>query len=215
MTEPKDDVDDFPEQYSDATRVALSSAVDALIEGLRRHASYVSGLRGGTSEMRGLFNAHAEVERLLDAWNERVFDHTGTFPVSLLGREDDDELESEVDGGEDQLNNGAPVSVVSRWDLSIVDAKALLAAGRQAHKRLQPHENDEDAAAAVPDVGQALYALMHEAGEPWFQLPGVAVVRGARAYIQPDELAMTPEDDDFDAPIVEPTGRRLYGESWA
>lgn len=163
--------------------------------------------------MQALFAAHAEVERLLNAWNERVLDHTGIFPVSLLGPDDqdaDDERDEE-EGPQD----GSPLSVISRWDLRLVDAQALLTEGRQSHQRLNPDEIDEDAEAAVPDPGQALYALLHEAGEPWFDLPGVEVVYGARVFIEPDDPVTAPADDDFDAPIVQPPGRRLYGESWA
>jgi hypothetical protein len=204
------DDEHFPEQYSDATREAMIAAVEALVEGLRAHASFLGGLGGGSSEAKALFDAHENVERLLVTWNERVFDHTGTFPVSLFRPDNED-----VTLDEETAHDGAPLSVISRWDLSLVDAQALLRAGRQAHQRLNPHENDEDAEAAVPDPAQALYALLHEAGEPWFDLPGVEVVSGARVFIEPDDPVAPPAEDDFDAPIVQPPGRRLYGDSWA
>ncbi len=213
MIEQQDDAEDFPEQYSESTREAMKAAVEALIEGLRAHASFVARLRGGSSELQGLFVANDEVERLLDRWNEAVFDHTGTFAVSLALPEEQ-EVDDELDEEEDP-QDGSPLSVISRWDLTLIDAQALLRAGRQAHQRLNPDENDEDAEVAVPDPAQALYALLHEAGEPWFDLPGVDVAYGARVFIEPDDPVPTPADDDFDAPIVQPPGRRLYGESWA
>lgn len=212
----EDERDDDPKQFGEQTRTALRAAVEDLVEALRRHADHVGGLRGGSSEMAGLFAANAEVERLIDAWNERVADHTGTFPVSLLGRDDvEGDDDSEDEGDSIRVRDGEPISVVSRWDLRVVDATALVQAGRQAHKRLQPDENDEDAAVAVPDAGQALYALMHEAGEPWYDMPGVEVVRGTRAYVRPDEpAARLGDEDDVEEPIVEPAGERIFGETW-
>ncbi len=175
------------------------------------------GLRGGSSEMLGLFDANADIERLIHEWNERVGDHTGTWPVLLERRGDElEDIDSDDDDDVLRLSDGEPISVVSRWDLQVVDAVALIEAGREAHKRLQPRENDEDAAFAVPDAGRALYALLHEAGEPWHDMPGVEVVRGVRAYVRRHVPAgpLSPEDVG-DETIVEPAGDRLYGESWA
>lgn len=214
----EDVLDDYPEQFSERTRTALNAAVEELVVALRRHAGRVGSLRGGSSEIAGLFEANAEVERLIDAWNERVAEHTGTLPVSLLGRDDEDENEEDLDAEDDFIGvgDGEPISVVSRWDLQILEAAALVQAGRAAHQRLRPQENDDDAAVAVPDAVQALYALLHEAGEPWYDMPGVEVVRGERAWFRPDEPATTPlRDDDDEAPITEPAGERLFGETWA
>lgn len=216
MDAVEEELSDYPEQFSERTRTALDAAVEGLVEALRRHAHYVGGLRGGSSELAGLFEANAEVESLIDAWNERVGDHTGTFPVSLIRPEEDLDDDLEDDSELRAVSDASPISVVSRWDLLVVDVAALVRAGREAHKRVYPGENDEDAAAAVPDAGQALYALCHDAGEPWYDIPGIEVVRGVRAYVRPDEPA-TPlsAEDDIEATIVEPAGERIFGESWA
>jgi hypothetical protein len=211
----EDEIDDYPEQFSQQTREALGLSVDALVDALQRHAKLLSGMRGGSSEMPAVHDANAEVERLIAAWNERVVDHTGTFPVSLqgFGDEDDEEILEAEEAAE--LVDGEPLTVVSRWDLHVVDTDELMQAGREAHMRLWPDENDEDAAVAVPNVGQAVYALLHEHGEPWYDLPGIEVVRGVRAYVRPiDPPTPLSDEDDYDEAIAQPPGERLFGESW-
>jgi hypothetical protein len=137
-----DEIDDYPEQFSQQTREALDLSVDALIEGLQRHAKLLSGMRGGSSEMPAVHETNAEVERLIAAWNERVSDHTGTLPVSLQGFDDEDDEEL-LEGEEAaELVDGEPLTVVSRWDLQVVDTDELMQAGREAHKRVWPDEND-------------------------------------------------------------------------
>ena len=203
----------FPDQFSAQSHEALLRSVDALTAALRAHADQLGAMRGGSSDVPAVFEANAAVADLVDAWSERVFDHTGTFPVVLAGRDDDtDELDDDVP----QPADGDPVTVTSRWDLQVVDVAELLQAGRDAHRRLRPAEDAEDAAVAVPHPGLALYALLHERGEPWYDLPGVAVVRGERSYVRPDEPPTPLSDDtDDDGPVTEPAGVRLFGESWA
>jgi hypothetical protein len=211
-----DEIDDYPEQFSQQTREALDLSVDALIEGLQRHAKLLSGMRGGSSEMPAVHETNAEVERLIAAWNERVSDHTGTLPVSLQGFDDEDDEEL-LEGEEAaELVDGEPLTVVSRWDLQVVDTDELMQAGREAHKRVWPDENDEDAAVAVPNVGQAVYALLHERREPWYDLPGIEVIGGARVFVRPiDPPTPLSSEDDLDEAIAEPPGERLFQEGWA
>lgn len=216
MEDTEDDLDLGPEQFSEQSRTALTTAVEDLVEALRRHAEHVGGLRGGSSEIAGIFEANAELETLIDAWNERVADHTGTFPVALLGRGGDEDEDGDDGGDFAEVVDGDPISVVSRWDLQIVEVAALVRAGREAHRRLRPDETEDDAAVAVPGPGPALYALLHEAGEPWYDLPGVEVIRGARAYVRPEEAVLPlADEEDVETMIVEPAGERLYGETWA
>jgi hypothetical protein len=212
----EDEIDDYPEQFSQQTREALGLSVDALVDGLQRHAKLLSGLRGGSSEMPAVDEANDQVERLIAAWNERVFDHTGTSPVPLqdFGDEDDEEILEGEEAAE--LVDGEPLTVVSRWDLQVVDTDELMQAGREAHKRLWPGENDEDAAVAVPNTSQAVYALLHEHGEPWYDLPGIEVVRGARAYVRPiDPPTPLSYEDDLGEAIAQPPGEQLFNEGWA
>lgn len=212
-TGPETEQDDYPEQFSQVTREALELSVAALCEALQRHARQVGGMRGGSSEFPALFEANQEVARLVDAWNERVSEHSGTLPVAQLDDDEDDDFE------EDDLaepTDGEVLSVVSRWDLRLADSGALLQAGRAAHQRLRPEENDEDAVIAVPDFGQAMYSILHEIGEPWYDLPGVEVISGIRVFLRPDETpAPLPDDDDeITEPIAQPAGEVLFAESW-
>jgi hypothetical protein len=214
-----DELSEFPEQWSDETRDALNASVEELIAALRAHAAHVAYLTGRSTEITSVFEVNGQVERAIDAWNQRAFDHTGTFPVSLNGLDEDgDQFDDEDDIDKpDELVTSPAVAVISRFDLVVTDTDELIAAGREAHKRNRPEEQDEDAVAAVPDVGQALYAVLHEQGEPWYRMPGVEVVRGVRAFVAPEEPAEPFSDEDADEvePIVEPAGERLYLESWA
>ena len=211
------DEDEFPEQFSQRTRETLTGAVEELVAVLRAHAEHVGGLRGGSSEMPGVHEANRQVEQAIATWNERAFDHTGTFPVSLAGLDDDfEDFDAEDDVDDDDLADGRPLAVVSRWDLVVTDTEALVAVGREAHLRNRPEEKEEDAAVAVCDAEQALYAVLHERGEPWYDLPGVEVVRGIRAYVQPEQPAepYTNDDAETEARVEEPPGERLYFETW-
>jgi hypothetical protein len=167
--------------------------------------------------MLALHDANAEIERLIGAWSSAVLDHTGTIPVVLGGFDDETEDEQDdehVDGDEDLT--GETLSVVSRWDLQVLDAAALLQAGRDAHRRNEPQETDGDAELAVPDVALALQSLLHERGEPWYDVPGVDVVAGLRVYVRRDEQPpVLLSDDEVDEEVRQPRGRVLFSESWA
>jgi hypothetical protein len=205
-----------PAQYSDASREALRRRAEALIEGLRGHTEALLALQGDPAELPGLFERHEQVETLLRGWHDAVLDHTGTIPLSLDepdGDEDDREIELE-----EALETDV-ISVVSRIDLALDDPEELLREGRAAYSRLWPDE--EDVAAAVPDAGQALYALAHEAGEPWLDLPGTGVTSAVRAYIVPEQPYQPPaEPEDENDPdalldlVAVPRGTLIFSESW-
>ncbi|MBI1378538.1 MAG: hypothetical protein GC157_13790 [Frankiales bacterium] len=205
---------DEPQQFSEQTSGAINAAVDALVDALRSHAAFVGALRGGSSEMPSLFAANEAVERLITEWSERVFDHTGTFPAVLVGDPDLDGSDDDEDGWE-ELTEGDPLTVVSRWDLALVDPGALLDAGRAAHRRNRDEETDEDAAMAIATPANALYAILHESGEPWYRIPGVEVIKGARLFIRPDEQPAPLSADDEGDDVGQPAGEVLFGESWA
>jgi len=205
-------LEDFPAQFSEQTRTALETSVAELVAALQRHAGLLLTLHGGSADSHKIFAANEDVARLMDAWNERVFDHTGTFPVSLAGLDDDDD---DVDDDVPEPADGEPLTIVERWDLELVDAAALVAAGREAHVRTWPDETDDDARVAVESAADALYALRHERGEPWYDVPGIQVIYGARAYLRPDERPEGPSDEeDLEAPIGIPAGELLFSESW-
>jgi hypothetical protein len=209
-----DDIEEI-DQFSDESRAVLRHSTDALIAGLRDHVATLLELRGGSSEQPRLFAANDTLEGLLRDWDDAVFDHTGTTALPL--DDDEDEDFADEDGADD-----VPVEVltlVSRVDLGVNEPGELLAAGRAAHRRLWPKETEADAAVAVEDVQQAVYALLHEAGEPWLDLPGTEFLAAARVYVAPEEYA-APEDEDgtpesFSRQVVVPDGTVLFSESWA
>jgi hypothetical protein len=200
----------FPEQFfSEETRLALAEASRQLTERLQAHTEALLAMTGGPGEQAALYEQNAVLEELVEGWNEAVFEHTGTAP--LLLEEDLDEDEEEEDEPEQVI------SVVSRFDLRVVDAEALLAAGRAAQER-HPVELDETGEReAVESAEQAIYEISRELGEAWFELPGVDLVAGARAYVVP-ESPFEPLEADADDVLTEigaPNGSVTHAETWA
>lgn len=206
--------------FSPASEARLRTATDALIAALRAYTETVSGLSGGSGDDRIVSDADDTVRRVALAWDDAAETHTGNFPL-LIEDFDDEDPDDEDDLGDADAELVHALSVVSRWDVQVTDAPALIEAGRQAHLRQWPGDTDADARAAIHDdsIGRAIYTLVHEHGEPWFKLPGVEVLGGHRAYIdaEDDQPMTTAEpDDDFPegAPTLVPDGEVVYSESW-
>lgn len=218
------------EQFSVQSAARLREVTEELVEVLRRYAEVTTAMHGGSAEVLARFAASDAVQAAAWAWNERAFDHTGSFILALaddqrLAEGEDFDDEDFQDEGEEREVVEA-LSVVSRWDLAVVDADALLAAGRAAHQRNRPEEDEQDAAAAVANPANALCALLHERGEPWYEVPGVQVGYGVRVYLQPDtdaslDAAADEIDDeevgDFNPvqAVLPPPGRVLFSEDYA
>ncbi len=197
-------------QYTAKSRRQLKAATEAFVELLQQYTTDALAMNGGSAEMPALFRRRDQLQRVVEAWNDRVFEHTGT--VGLFLDEDEDEGD---DDGDDPGPPAEQLSVVSRWDLDIVDAEALIEAGRAAHQRMQSAENAADDAVQVDGVCTAMYSIVHEAEEepPWFELPGVRVRGGARMYVQPDEPLELPDDDGPSLDVVRPPDGRIgFGE---
>jgi hypothetical protein len=201
------------EQYTDESRAALTTATEHLIEKLRAHTTYLLALRGGSSELLELFDHQEAIGDVVRTWNDAVWDHTGTLALSLSDSEDDPDDWDDADEDDADLD-AETVSVVSRFDLRIADADAVLAAGREAHRRLWPKENEEDAVAAVSRIADALYSINHEAGEPWFDIPGAQPVSGARVFIAVDPEYDPPDPGEMEDDVSAPLGAVVYTEGW-
>jgi PAS domain-containing protein len=204
------------EQYSDHSRDELRRATEQLVAGLQRYSEVLSGMHGGTAELAELLGQNSTIEGLVLAWNKAAFDHTGTTPVVL---DDADDIDFDEDEDEDQVAAGEVLSIVTRIDLTLDDPEALITAGRAAYRRLWPDETDEDVSVAVDDPAQALYAVTHEAGEAWLDVPGTGVVRAVRAYVVPDDSGDVTGDDPDDAELLQdlavPPGTIVYREYWS
>jgi hypothetical protein len=210
------EVDDqqFPAQgseqfFSDESRKALAEASRLLAERLQAHTEALLAMTG--DEEQAVLDEHnAQLEELVEGWNDAVFEHTGTTPLLL-----DDEI-AEVDDEEPEEQDHL-ISVVSRFDLKVVDLEALLDAGRAAQER-HPVELDESGDRDPVDTAeQAIYEISRETGEAWFELPGVDLVAGARAYVVP-EYPFEPLEADADDVITEisaPNGVVTHAETWA
>jgi hypothetical protein len=209
-----DDPFDGVEQFSEVSGQRLVEARDTVLHAIREYVDELLVMRGGTSELEELFERNNALAEVVDRFTDAVWTHTGTLPLVLNAFEDDEE------GDEDEpVEPGDQMSVVARWDLTVTDRDELLEEARAAHRRLHPQESDDDAAAAVHDTASALYALLHATGEPWFGIPGVVVVSGTRAFVEPtDTLEPPPEidepGDDLTAALRPPDGRIPFTERW-
>ena len=196
--------------FSEESRKALAEASRLLAERLRAHTEALLAMTGD-EEQAGLYEQNAALEELVEGWNDAVFEHTGTAPL-LLDDEIDDEEDEEEPEEQDQV-----ISVVSRFDLRVVDLEALLEAGRTAQER-HPAELDESGEREpVESAEQAIYEISREVGEAWFELPGIEMVAGARAYVVP-EHPFEPLDADAEDVVTEliaPNGVATHAETWA
>jgi hypothetical protein len=205
---------EFPEPFSAESARRLEDATARLVAVLQEYTAAVLEMRGGSGETPELLRRSEALSAVVVDWNERVGDHTGTWPLLLAGYDDpaleDVELPYEPAAIESQ------VSVVSRWDLDVVDAAAVIAAGRAAHLRSWPRDAGADAEVAVPGVPEALYAFLHERGEPLFDLPGVEP-GGARLFVVPDEPLepFTGQVEDLTGAVTPPPGTVVMSEVWS
>ena len=193
--------------FSAETRTALAEASRKLAERLQAHTDALLAMTGDEDHTT-LFEHNAALEGVVEDWNDAVFEHTGTTPLLLDDAVDDEDEEVE----QDQV-----ISVVSRFDLRVVDLDALLAAGRAAQER-HPAELDESGdREPVDSAEQAIYEISREVGEAWFELPGIEMVAGARAYVVP-EPPFEPLDADAEDVVTEliaPNGVATHAETWA
>lgn len=194
--------------FSAETRAALAEASQKLAERLQAHTEALLAMTGD-EEQSTLYEQNAALEELVEGWNDAVFEHTGTAPLLLddsADEEDDEEAE------EDHV-----ISVVSRFDLRVADLDALIEAGRAAQER-HPAELDEGGEREpVDSAEQAIYEISREVGEAWFELPGIEMVAGARAYVVP-EHPFEPLDADAEDVVTElgaPNGIATHAETWA
>jgi hypothetical protein len=194
--------------FSAETREALAEASRRLAERLQAHTEALLAMTGD-EEQAALYEQNAALEEIVEGWNDAVFEHTGTAPL-LLDDSADDEDDEEVD--QDHV-----ISVVSRFDLRVVDLDALIEAGRAAQER-HPAELDEGGEREpVDSAEQAIYEISREVGEAWFELPGIEMVAGARAYVVP-EHPFEPLDADAEDVVTEliaPNGVATHAETWA
>ncbi len=161
-----------------------------------------------------LAEASRKLAERLQAHTEALLAMTGEEEQSALYEQNAalEELVEDWNDAEDHV-----ISVVSRFDLRVVDLDALLEAGRAAQER-HPAELDESGEKEpVDSAEQAIYEISREVGEAWFELPGIEMVAGARAYVVP-EPPFEPLDADAEDVVTEliaPNGVATHAETWA
>jgi hypothetical protein len=208
VDEPQFSGDQF---FSEGSRKALAEASQLLAERLQAHTQALLAMSGGQDEQDALYEQNVALEELVEGWNDAVFEYTGTAPLLL------EEEAEEADEEEELPEQEHLISVVSRFDLRVVDLDALLDAGRAAQERHPVELDDSGEPDPVDTAEQAIYEISREVGEAWFELPGVDLVAGARAYVVP-EYPFEPLEADADDVVTEigaPNGIVTHAETWA
>ena len=208
VDEPQFSGDQF---FSEGSRKALAEASQLLAERLQAHTQALLAMTGGPDEQDALYEQNVALEELVEGWNDAVFEYTGTAPLLL------EEEAEEADEEEELPEQEHLISVVSRFDLRVVDLDALLDAGRAAQERHPVELDDSGEPDPVDTAEQAIYEISREVGEAWFELPGVDLVAGARAYVVP-EYPFEPLEADADDVVTEigaPNGIVTHAETWA
>ncbi|GAA1548654.1 hypothetical protein GCM10009804_01230 [Kribbella hippodromi] len=193
--------------FSSETREALAAASRKLAERLQAHTDALLAMTGAEDHAT-LFEHNAALEGVVEDWNDAVFEHTGTTPLLLDEPVEEDDEETEQDH---------VISVVSRFDLRVLDLDALLEAGRAAQER-HPAELDESGDRDPVDTAeQAIYEISREVGEAWFELPGTEMVAGARAYVVPEAPyePLDVEAEDVVTELIAPNGVATHAETWS
>ncbi len=216
--------DDGPSGWTDETARRLLEATSRLVGEVQDLAEAVVRMHGGSAEVPELLRRRAAVLAAAVAWDERVAARTG-YCVLPSERLDDDEpygaVEELVDPDEPpRLPAAAEVSVVSRYDLAVVDVPALLAEARREWRSVRPEEDERDAAYVVDDVPTAVDVLLGRAPEPYERfhvLPGVEVRAGMQVLVDPEGSLLQPHDGhpvhDLEHPeraVALPGGRVLH-----
>lgn len=197
--------DQQPGFFTEEGRKALAEASRQLAERLQAHTDALLAMTGA-EDQSALDEQNAALEEVVESWNDAVYEYTGSSPLLL----DEDVLEEEAEAEPDQV-----ISVISRFDLRVVDLDALLAAGRTAQER-QPDELDAERE-PVETAEHAITEISRELGETWFELPGVELVAGVRAYVQPEHPyePLDTEAPDVVTELAAPNGTITHAETWS
>lgn len=166
-----DDID-LASQWTDQARAVYQQRYEDAVAAMREHVEHTLSRQGRQTEMPQYFDSTERFHKALAQLDEAEFDWCGSFPLGLDSSRYDDDEDDEHDGEEDAdaAELDAPVlTVVGRWDYRLVDADALIAAGRDAYLRAWEEDTDEDAAYRVGDAGSAVYEIAHTEG--WASLP--------------------------------------------
>jgi len=203
------------DQFSSASAEALRDSAARLAEVLQRYAEATAPMAGRTNELEEIFDLNAKIAALAAELNDKAFDHTGTQPLPL-DLEDDEHDRIADDDEEVTVEAEGFLSSVSRWNLAVTDLDDLIAAGREAHRQATAGATAEDAALEITDAADAVHAILEARGEPWFDVPGIAVMHGLRLLIEPIDV---PEQFDGDpenatGAVLPPAGQLLITESW-
>ncbi|MCL8250639.1 hypothetical protein AERO_04520 [Aeromicrobium fastidiosum] len=205
-------MDDDTTTWTPEGAARLTTAAESLQDAIGEHAR-ASIAAAGDDE--AVFRASEELLAALVAYGTAQAEHTGYgFPLLVLEQfVDDDEDDDEDDDDDDEDEDEEPVAVVSvvqRHDYEVVDADAVMAAGRAAYLRVHPGDTDDEASADVSHLGRALYQLAHADG--WSSLAdadGIDPIGGIVAVAR-QATPLGPDPDDWVDTVLDDTDDLLH-----
>ncbi|WP_157974060.1 hypothetical protein [Desertihabitans aurantiacus] len=189
--------DDLSTQWTAAARTRYVAAAETLIASLRSHVELTRERSGRQRELPDYFASVNRLETAAAAFQEAEFDWCGSFPLPLYTPGEGDPGEEDVDD-RDADPTGQVLTVVSRSDYRLVDADAVLEAGRAGYRRSWSEDTDEDARLFVADVAVAVLEIIHADGSDALdRCPGLDPEASTETVILHDGDAW-PGDDDAD-----------------
>lgn len=157
---------EWDRQWTDEARAAYVAALERLVAELNSHASAVRAMTGANADMVELFLANGALERAGGAYDDALFELTGTSLGwdATNGDLEEIEVDEEELGDDEVVDATAVVSILRRSDYLVTDPAAVIRAGREAYRGAWPDDGPEDVEARVDGLGRAVYELMHAAG---------------------------------------------------
>ena len=188
----------------------LTAAAENLQHAVGEHTRAMIAAAG---DDEAVFRASEELLTVLVAYGTAQAEHTGYgFPLLALEQFVDEEDDDEEGEQQERDQPVEVVSVVQRHDYEVVDADAVLAAGRAAYLRVHPDDTDDQAAADVNHLGRALYQLAHADG--WGSLAeadGLDPIGGVIAATR-QATPLGPDPDDWIDAVVDDTDDLLHAQ---
>lgn len=154
------DEDEPESQWTAPAKEAYAARAEELIAALRDHAQLTLERTGRQAEGAQYVPSVQRLLRAAAAFDDAEFEWCGSFPLGIAADDDDDD---DDESGDESAEAGV-LTVVGRWDYEVVDAEALVAAGRAAYVNLWADDTHEDAVAAVSNAAEAAREIVHADG---------------------------------------------------
>jgi hypothetical protein len=173
-------------QWTSSAADAYQLRAEEFIVALRRHVALSLRREGRMAELGPYFESAERLARAGAAFDHAELNWCGSIPLGVQVFSDDDGDQGEGVLGDEAaaVGEGEVLSGLGRWDFRVVDAEALMLAGRAAYASSWSQDTAEDAELAVSDIGRAASELVHAGG--WSALqdaPGLDPDRAVTIFV--------------------------------